>query len=116
MKKLFLFSVLALLAFACTQKQTQKTDDKVQAVAVANKTANIDIEGMSCTGCENTIKDAVSKIAGVTEVSASHTEGLAVVKYDSTKTDFKAISDAITNVGYTVKGEKDPAAAPPSAN
>ncbi len=116
MKNLLLFTILALLSFSCAQKQASKTDEKVQAVAVANKTANIDVEGMTCTGCENTIKDAVGTIAGVTEVTASHLEGLTIVKYDSTKTDFKAISDAITNAGYTVKGEKTPATAKPSVN
>jgi copper chaperone CopZ len=71
---------------------------------------------MTCTGCENTIKEAVSTIAGVTEVKASYTNGVAVVRYDSTLTDFKSISDAITNAGYAVKGEKAPAQANPAAN
>jgi len=115
MKNLLIISVLAVVCFSCSQK-SQNKDPKIQAVAVVNKTVNIAVEGMTCTGCENTIKDAVSTIAGVMEVTASHTEGLAVVKYDSTITNFKSISEAITHAGYTVKGEKAVAPPKPSAN
>lgn len=107
MKNLLIFFILSFLFFSCTQ-QTQTNTASVQAVASVNKTINIDVEGMTCTGCENTIKDAVGTVPGVIEVTASHTKGLAVVKYDSTKANFKTISDAITNAGYTVKGEKKP--------
>ncbi|MBK7029259.1 MAG: heavy-metal-associated domain-containing protein [Bacteroidales bacterium] len=67
---------------------------------------------MTCTGCENTIKEAVGGVSGVADVVASHTEGSAVIKFDSTLTDFKTISAAITDAGYVVKGET----VPPSAN
>jgi copper chaperone CopZ len=115
MKNLFIFLFIAIVAVSCSSKQAA-TEKATEAVAVANKTVNLAVEGMTCTGCENTIKEAVGKVAGVTDVTASHTEGLAVVKYDSTKTDIKGISDAIIEAGYTVKGEKAPVSTPPSAN
>jgi copper chaperone CopZ len=114
MKNLVILVFLSIFAIACTSKQAGN-DKAAQVTAVANKTVNLDVEGMTCTGCENTIKEAVGKVPGVTDVTASHTEGLAVVKYDSTKTDLKAISGAILDAGYTVKGEKA-VATPPSKN
>jgi mercuric ion transport protein len=114
MKNLLIIAFLAILAFSCSSKQA-KTETAVQATAVSNKTVNLDVEGMTCTGCENTIKEAVGKVPGVTNVTASHTEGLAVVKYDSTMANIKTISDAIIEAGYTVKGEKAPTT-PPSGN
>jgi copper chaperone CopZ len=115
MKNLILITLLAIFAISCSSKQGT-TETAVQTETVANKTANLDVEGMTCSGCENTIKESVEKVAGVTEVSASHIDGLAVVKYDSTKTDIKGISDAIIEAGYTVKGEKAPVSTPPSSN
>ena len=115
MKNLILFLFLAVIAISCSSKQGVK-ETAIKTTAVAFKTVKLDVEGMSCTGCENTIKDAVSKVAGVTSVTASHTEGLAVVKYDTTKASLKSISDAITNAGYTVKGEKAPDTKAPSVN
>jgi len=101
----FLF-VVTLFAFSCTsgQDKTKEATDKV--AAVANKTITLAVEGMTCTGCENTVKEAVGGVEGVSEVVASHTEGSAIVKFDSTLTDIKAISIAITDAGYTVQGEK----------
>jgi copper chaperone CopZ len=116
MKNLIIFAFLAIFAIACSSKQAATDTNTATTTAVANKTTNLDIEGMTCTGCENTIKEAVEKLPGVMAVSASHTEGLAVVKYDSTKTNIKTISDAIIEAGYTVKGEKTPASTPPSSN
>jgi len=115
MKKLIVIAFLAIIATSCSSKHGVK-ETAVKTATVANKTVNLNVEGMSCTGCENTIKDAVGKVAGVTSVTASHTDGLAVVKYDSTKTSIRNISDAITNAGYTVKGEKASAARAPSSN
>lgn len=115
MKNILAFLLVLAVAYSCTSGKDAKTEAASTAAAVANKTLNLAVEGMTCTGCENTIKEAVGGVEGVMEVTASHTEGSAIVKFDSTKTDIKAISAAITDAGYTVKGEK-PAATPPSAN
>ncbi|NVO20995.1 MAG: heavy-metal-associated domain-containing protein [Bacteroidetes bacterium] len=115
MKTLISILFVSFLAFSCSSNSSKPVQAATSAVSVTNKTINLAVDGMTCTGCENTIKEAVGKVAGVSEVTASHTEGLAVVKYDSTKTNVKTISDAITEAGYTVTGEKK-ASAPPSGN
>jgi copper chaperone len=62
----------------------------------------LNVTGMTCGGCENAVKRAVSRIDGVGDVSASHTENRVVVDYDAAKADRARIADAITRAGYTV--------------
>ena len=114
MRIIIVLTLLAWLASACNSNQGNSAGTKAATAAVANKTITLAVEGMSCTGCENTIKEAVGAIDGVKEVAASHTEGTTLVKFDSTRTDVKAISAAITEAGYEVKGEKSPAGQPAS--
>ena len=108
MKNIFFVFLLAAFMAGCAGKSTA-TDNAAQATttAVANKTVTLAIEGMTCTGCENTISEAVGKIAGVATIQASHLDSTAVVSYDSTLTTVSAIGAAITDAGYDFKGEKN---------
>lgn len=107
MKNLFLVIIIAAFIAGCAGKTTS-TDNAVQATAVANKTVTVAIEGMTCTGCENTIQEAVTKVPGIIAIKASHLDSTAVVSYDSTKTSITAIGDAVTEAGYVFKGVKAP--------
>ncbi len=104
MKHLIFILLVAALVAGCTGKST--SDNASQAAATATKTMTLAVEGMTCTGCENTVQEAVSKIAGVTSVKASHLDSTAVVSFDTTKTSLAAIGDAINEAGYVFKGEK----------
>jgi len=116
MKNLFFVALIAAFFAGCAGKSTS-TDNAAQATAtaVANKTVTLAIEGMTCTGCENTVQDEVTKIAGVTSIKASHLDSTAVVSFDSTKTSIADIGNAISEAGYEFKGEKTPIA-PAEAN
>ena len=107
MKNLLYITLMAAFFAGCSGKTTT-TDNAAQATATAaaNKTVVLAIEGMTCTGCENTVQESVTKIAGVTEIKASHLDSTAVVSFDSTKTNLAAIGDAITEAGYVYKGVK----------
>jgi copper chaperone CopZ len=111
MKLLFFVILLTAFIAGCAGKSTG-TDNAVQGTttAVANKTVTLAIEGMTCTGCENTIQETVTKIAGITSIKASHLDSTAVVSFDSTQTSVAAIGDAINEAGYVFKGEKTPPA------
>jgi len=110
MKQVFFVFLLAALMAGCGGKST-KTDDVAQTDGtIANKTMTVAIEGMTCTGCENTIQEAITKIEGVTSVKASHLDSTAVVSFDSTQTSITVIGDAITEAGYVFIGEKAPIA------
>ena len=64
------------------------------------------IEGMTCTGCENTIKKRLGKLPGVMDVKASHQEAQAVVKVDSAGFNYPDFEEAIKEAGYTTSGIK----------
>ncbi|MGL4370526.1 MAG: heavy-metal-associated domain-containing protein [Spirochaetota bacterium] len=65
------------------------------------------VEGMSCSHCERAVSEAVKPIAGVSSVTASAAKKLVIVK--GSGVDTAAVSAAITDTGYEVKGveEKD---------
>ena len=62
------------------------------------------VTGMTCGGCENAVKRAVSMLDGVSEVSASHSENRVTLSYDASKVDRTTIAKRIEDAGYTVQG------------
>jgi mercuric ion transport protein len=61
------------------------------------------VSGMTCTGCEEHVKHALSEVNGVIESEASYEAGTASVKYDAAKTSINALKEAINATGYTVE-------------
>ena len=59
------------------------------------------IEGMMCPNCERHVKNALEAIDGVTEATASHEKGTAVVKLSSDVAD-DVLKDAVEKEGYKV--------------
>ena len=66
-------------------------------------TSIFEVEGMTCGGCEASVRMAVKRLDGVREVTASHTEKRAAVTYDAQKVTPQAIVEAIEKLGYTAK-------------
>jgi copper chaperone CopZ len=95
-----------LLAFtyysdAFFPNQEQSTIVYVQKSQV--ETITVDIEGMTCAGCEATVKNAANSVEGVLETHASYDTRKATVKFDRSKATKEAIFDAINRTGFTVK-------------
>jgi copper chaperone CopZ len=63
-------------------------------------TINLSIEGMTCTGCENTICTSLEKVPGVKSVKASFTDGNAVIEYEPGKVDTVKLKEAVDASGY----------------
>ena len=109
-KNLRLISIVAIMLVACKAKTTEPAESESSTTTdlIVNPDALIQmdlvVEGMTCTGCENTINTGVSEIAGVIEVKSSFEDGKTIVKYDSTQTNIDKISQVISDKGYTVKG------------
>ena len=81
--------------------------------AVANlNSANIvevkiNIEGMTCTSCENAVDYSLKTTDGVLSATSSYKTGIATVKYDNTKVNPEQLKKVIEEkVGYKVKGIK----------
>lgn len=106
MKHLFFVILVAAFIAGCAGKSTTTDNAATTAGAVASKTVTLAVSGMTCTGCENTVTEAVTKVEGVSEIKASFADSTAIVSFDPSKTTVEAIGAAITEAGYEFRGEK----------
>ncbi|MFN8350077.1 MAG: mercuric transport protein MerTP [Flavobacteriales bacterium] len=60
----------------------------------------IPVKGMTCTGCEHHVTDALASAVGVLQASASYVEEEAVVLIDPQIADTAALRSAIAGTGY----------------
>jgi copper chaperone len=60
------------------------------------------VTGMTCGGCENAVKRAVSGLNGVANVTASHRDNRVTLSFDPALVDRAAIAKRIQDAGYTV--------------
>ena len=61
----------------------------------------VTVDGMMCMHCVAHVKDALSKVEGVSDVLVSLDEKTAILNCTENVTD-QMLSDAVTNAGYTV--------------
>jgi copper chaperone CopZ len=107
MKKILMLLLAALLLAACSSK-TEKNDSTTsdqEAMAAEWVEVTLNVEGMTCDGCENAIKAGVETLEGIAAVESSHEESWTKVKYDKNATSLEEIQAKITETGYEVKGE-----------
>ena len=70
------------------------------AALAETKTVTLSVPGMDCEACPITVKKALSRVPGVSQVSASYERKQAVVTYDDSKTTVEALTKATANAGY----------------
>lgn len=63
----------------------------------------IQVDGMTCGGCEQSVQNAVGRLDGVERVQADHTTGRVEVTLDPTAVDDTTLRYRITEAGYTVR-------------
>ncbi|MGX5856056.1 mercuric transport protein MerTP [Dyadobacter jiangsuensis] len=80
----------------------QQTQETQQPISKTDKTAYIQIKGMTCEGCEHHVKQEVNKLKGIRQVQVSYKTGNATVRYDSKKTSLSEIKKAVNATGYKV--------------
>ncbi len=102
MRKTRLYSIMLLftiilLTVSCGGNKKDKLTETGTASIIEVK-----IEGMTCTGCEQTIQRNVGKLEGIKSVKATFTDGMAVVEYYPGNVDTLKMKDAITGSGYKV--------------
>lgn len=71
----------------------------VPAVA-ADRTVTLDVKNMSCVTCPITVKAALKRVPGVHSADIDFKTKLAVVAFDDTRTNPKALAKASTDVGF----------------
>lgn len=62
----------------------------------------LNVTGMKCGGCENSVKTALQALDGVTEVAASHKEKTVTVAFDGDKVGVEQIKQVISSNGFQV--------------
>ena len=66
----------------------------------------LQIEGMTCTGCEVNVNHSANNIDGVVDATSDYTTGEAIIKFNNSKTSIDSIISAINESGYKVKDYK----------
>jgi len=70
------------------------------AAGAAEKTITLAVKNMYCAACPHTVKASLQAVAGVKAVTVSYEDKTAIVTYDDTRTDVKALTAATTDAGY----------------
>ena len=106
MSRFFLLGALVVAVLAgCAERGAQRVDpDEVPIDSDRVVTVDLKVEGMTCTGCENTVNFAIEEIYGVTEVESDFSASWARVSYDTLLVTHGMIARAVTDRGYTFSG------------
>ena len=70
---------------------------------MAKTTAILNVEGMSCSHCENSVKKSVGSLDGVDSVQVDLKGKKVTVEYDAGRVDVQKIRETIEDQGYDVK-------------
>jgi len=62
----------------------------------------IKIDGMTCMGCVNSVKNVLQEISGVDSVEVSLEKAQATIQYDANVTSDNAFKEAIKEAGFDV--------------
>lgn len=69
-------------------------------IAAEKSVVVLDVPGMTCKFCPITIRKALKKVPGVSEVKAEFNTKTATVTFDPAKTNVEALIKTTTNAGY----------------
>ena len=105
MKNKTIFVSLALAAILALSA-CAKDAEQDQSPATPTAVVELNVQGMTCTGCEASIKMAVKKLDGVKKVEASFAEGSATVTVNPEKAQAQKIIEAINKIGYSASKKK----------
>lgn len=72
----------------------------VAPVWAATQTVTLAVSKMTCAACPITVKKALSKVDGVSNIAVNLEKHEAVVTFDDAKTSVQKLTEATTNAGY----------------
>lgn len=67
-----------------------------------SKKVEIQIEGLGCASCANSLEKALQRTNGVKEVSVNSSTGRAPVVYDTSATSYAALKEVVESAGYSI--------------
>ncbi len=62
--------------------------------------ATLKIQGMGCSGCVNTVQEALTELDGVEKALVDLESATAMVEFDSNKVSISECKQAIQDAGY----------------
>ena len=71
------------------------------AGAFAGDTAKLSVDGMTCDGCVNSVKQALEKVDGVQAANVDLKSESAVVMFNPGETTLESLEEAVASAGYT---------------
>ncbi|MCX7834671.1 MAG: cation transporter [bacterium] len=66
------------------------------------KTIKLEVRGMTCAHCEESVIKALKKINGITEIEVNRFENYAQFRLDETKANQEQVKQAIEAIGFQV--------------
>ncbi len=67
----------------------------------ANQEVGLNVNGMTCGGCENRVKGVLTACEGVKDVHVSHKDGKAIVHIEKGKANKEKLIEAVEKAGFT---------------
>ena len=98
---ILIFLGIALVGFgaSCTSKKKVPEGTILQEIT-------LNVEGMTCGGCEYKVKRALLKLEGVTQAKADHKKGEASVSFIQGKVTENQLVEAVNSSGYKATHQK----------
>jgi Cu+-exporting ATPase len=66
---------------------------------------SLQIEGMHCAGCANSVEKALSQVEGVSEASVNLATEKALVEFENGEVTREKLKQAVQDAGYDIKEE-----------
>jgi copper chaperone CopZ len=103
---LFIFLVFAIGCQTQTKKGSETTPSPVEQTIINPAqdavVFELVVEGMTCTGCEETIKNSINTMDGIQWVKATHADGKVVLAMTQSNPDTTGVKQKIEESGYKV--------------
>ncbi len=90
-----LFALSAFLMNGCGQSPQPVKTGKTEAEPVAAAQAVIPVKGMTCTGCENSLRLTLAAIPGIQAATPNHQTASAEIAFDANQIQLEQIVAAI---------------------
>ena len=67
-----------------------------------SKKVELQIEGLGCASCANSLEKALQRTSGVKEAAVNSSTGRASVVYDTSATSYAALKEVVESSGYSI--------------
>jgi len=92
---------------AHSRKEVRPTLGALDEHFLNHTRAKFTVHGMTCGGCAKKIKNALTKLTGVSRAAVDFETRQATIEFDPERVDSQAIRNVISAAGYTIEGDDD---------